>query len=442
MRAAWIRVFPVGAVLLCVASGFAHARYSTPRYVFGSQNSVAAYVALALLHVLVAAVAGVPDEADDLQPALFRATSAAAITTGIWLVIQALSHGLLPRQVILGNAALQATWSFFCALMVLRHDRRRHLQERVVAVVAVNDVAVLQEDCSLTFPVPEQAFQLVAAFPLDDLGPDPATVHQQIARFDPSLVVLTDAATTIPRVVDAVTMLHRNRVKVRTVAQFYEEYLGKESLAELTKMTMLFDVRTLHNTTYRRMKRAIDFVGGVVGCLIVVLIVPFVWIGNLVANRGPMLFGQDRVGRDGNVFRMYKLRTMRVDTPDVDQQSWTSPDDPRVTPFGRLLRRSHIDELPQCWNIVRRELSLVGPRPEQPHYVEELTAKEPAYELRHLITPGLTGWAQIKHRYASTEAAAIEKLRFDLYYLRNQSLALDLRILSRTVRSVLRRHGR
>ena len=121
--------------------------------------------------------------------------------------------------------------------------------------------------------------------------------------------------------------------------------------------------------------------------------------------------------------------------------SWTRVDDPRITPFGRFLRRTHFDELPQAWNILRGDLSLVGPRPEQPHYVAELTALEPAFEIRHYVTPGLTGWAQVKYRYAATEAAALEKLQYDLYYIAEQSLSLDLRILSRTIRSVLRKRG-
>jgi lipopolysaccharide/colanic/teichoic acid biosynthesis glycosyltransferase len=185
----------------------------------------------------------------------------------------------------------------------------------------------------------------------------------------------------------------------------------------------------------------IDIVCALICLVAAVVLVPFVLIGNLLGNRGRLFYSQPRVGRDGELFDILKFRTMRPNADD-STLTWTSPADRRITPFGRFLRRSHLDELPQCINILRDELSVVGPRPEQPHYVEELIHKEAAYDLRHLVTPGLTGWAQIKHRYAATEAEAIEKLQYDLYYLRNQSLALDLRILSRTVRSVVRQHGR
>jgi lipopolysaccharide/colanic/teichoic acid biosynthesis glycosyltransferase len=429
--------------LIVLASGLAHARWSDIPYRFGSQNSYAAYLLFGFLHLFVAAVAGIPDEADDVQPAVLRALLASAIATALWLLVQTISPGLLPRRVILWNAALQPVWSFVCAAAFIRTDRRLVRRERVCALVHADDVAGLQNDCSREFPFPEAPFVLVDVVTTDDVAllVSPADVYERLAAQEPSLIVAGDSLTTIPRVVDAVTVLHRSGVKVRTLAQFYEEYIGKESLGELTRMTMLFDVRTVHHSTYRRTKRVIDLVGATVGLGLMLVLLPFVFAGNLVGNRGRTLFRQPRVGRDGDVFTMAKFRTMQSGE-DISTTTWTAPDDPRITSFGRFLRRSHLDELPQLWNVLKGDLSLVGPRPEQPRYVEELVRKEPAYELRHLVTPGITGWAQVKHRYAATEAEAIEKLQYDLYYLRNQSLSLDLRILSRTVRSVIRQRGR
>ena len=146
-----------------------------------------------------------------------------------------------------------------------------------------------------------------------------------------------------------------------------------------------------------------------------------------------------RVGRDGTPFQILKFRTMVAAAADGTP---TTVSDPRVTRFGRFLRRSHLDELPQAVNILRGELSVVGPRPEQPHLVEELSGKLPFYRLRHLVRPGLTGWAQVKYQYAGTEAEALEKLQYEFFYLRRQSLTLDLRIVGRTIRSVIGRDGR
>jgi lipopolysaccharide/colanic/teichoic acid biosynthesis glycosyltransferase len=146
------------------------------------------------------------------------------------------------------------------------------------------------------------------------------------------------------------------------------------------------------------------------------------------------------VGKDGAQFTIHKFRTMR-DSDDAPTH-WTSNDDPRIGRVGRMLRQLHVDELPQVWNVLRRELSIVGPRPEQPHYVAQLTERIPFYEIRHLVRPGITGWAQVKYDYGSTELDALEKLQYEFFYLRHQSLALDMRIVGRTLRSIAGREGR
>jgi lipopolysaccharide/colanic/teichoic acid biosynthesis glycosyltransferase len=155
-----------------------------------------------------------------------------------------------------------------------------------------------------------------------------------------------------------------------------------------------------------------------------------------------LFYRQTRVGKGGEQFEILKFRTMTAGVGDSAPTEWTREDDPRITPFGRLLRRSHLDELPQVVNILRGDLAVVGPRPEQPRYVAELVEKLPFYDLRHLVRPGLTGWAQVKYGYAGDEADAMEKLQYEFYYLRRQSLRLDARIMGRTIRSVLGGEGR
>jgi lipopolysaccharide/colanic/teichoic acid biosynthesis glycosyltransferase len=153
------------------------------------------------------------------------------------------------------------------------------------------------------------------------------------------------------------------------------------------------------------------------------------------------MFRQARVGKGGRVFEMLKFRTM-VPSTDAVPGEWTTDDDPRITRFGKILRVSHLDELPQVLNILRGELSIVGPRPEQPHYVDELAEKLPFYNVRHVVRPGLTGWAQVKHGYAADEVDALEKLQYEFWYLRHQTVGLDLRITGRTIRTVLMGLGR
>ena len=178
-----------------------------------------------------------------------------------------------------------------------------------------------------------------------------------------------------------------------------------------------------------------------VGLLVLAAVIPLVWFGNLLGNRGPLFFRQARTGRNDVLFDILKFRTMRS-APPTQVAQWTELQDTRVTRFGGVLRRCHVDELPQVVNVLRGDLSIVGPRPEQPHYAEELVEKIPFYGVRHLVRPGLTGWAQVKYSYGATVADALEKLQYDVYYLLRQSISLDLRIVFRTIRSILGREGR
>jgi lipopolysaccharide/colanic/teichoic acid biosynthesis glycosyltransferase len=231
---------------------------------------------------------------------------------------------------------------------------------------------------------------------------------------------------------------------VRTLSLFYEQWLGKLPVTELERVSLMFDIGELHRARYGRVKRLLDVTLAAGGVVVLALVAPLVVVGNLVANRGPLLFRQTRVGKQGTTFEILKFRTMVATTADDGDGggAWTTETDPRITPFGRVLRRTHVDELPQVWNILRGDLAIVGPRPEQPRYVSELVEKLPFYDLRHLVRPGLTGWAQVKYGYAGSDSDALEKLQYEFFYLRRQGMAFDLQIMGRTVRSVLGRAGR
>ena len=435
-------VFLPGIASLVLGLGVVHSHLGDRPYRFGAQNSIWAYLALAFLHWLTAHTAGLPDEAEELQPAFGAALIASAIATGSWLLIQTIFPGLLPRWVILVAAGVVPSFTFaFGAFSVLGRRRQRR-RDRVLAVLSPEDADTLLLDTSISFPVPEVAFSLIEPITTDSGRLD--ALIDIAEECGATLVVLSESAARIDDVYRAAATLHRSGVAVATLTDFYARHFGKLPVAELSRMALLFDVRDRLHPTYRHTKRAIDIVGALVALIICVLGIPLILVGNAIGNRGPLLYRQSRVGRNGAVFTILKFRTMRPDDTGADSSanlSWTRPDDPRITAFGRILRRTHLDELPQALSILRGELSIVGPRPEQPHYVDELRGKEPAYDLRHLVTPGLTGWAQIKYRYAATEAAAMEKLQYDLFYISQQSLTLDLRILSRTIRSVLRRQG-
>jgi lipopolysaccharide/colanic/teichoic acid biosynthesis glycosyltransferase len=271
------------------------------------------------------------------------------------------------------------------------------------------------------------------------LGSQP--LFELVIKDRATVLVVSRLAQLDESVVAQAAAVHDAGVRVRTLTRFYEEWLGKLPLDELERISLMFDIGEIHRRRYNRIKRIIDVTVASVGMVVLGILMPFVLIGNLIANRGPLFYRQWRVGRKGDRFHILKFRTMEPQE-DALANEWTSENDPRITAFGRILRRTHIDELPQVINVFRGDLSIVGPRPEQPQYVSFLLGRMPFYDIRHKIRPGLTGWAQVKYGYAGSETDALEKLQYDFFYLRNQGISLDLRIIGRTLRSVVRIRGR
>ncbi len=193
---------------------------------------------------------------------------------------------------------------------------------------------------------------------------------------------------------------------------------------------------------YRSASRAIDLALAAAGLCLFTLVAPVVAICNRIWSPGPMLYSQVRVGKGGTLFRVYKFRSMIPDAEKYSGATWASEDDPRVTRIGHFLRRSRLDEIPQFWNVVRGEMSLIGPRPERPEFVNELAEQIPFYRSRHAVKPGLTGWAQVRYRYGASVDDALIKLQYDLYYIKHQSIILDLAILQQTLGVVLGLQGR
>jgi lipopolysaccharide/colanic/teichoic acid biosynthesis glycosyltransferase len=161
----------------------------------------------------------------------------------------------------------------------------------------------------------------------------------------------------------------------------------------------------------------------------------------LLDSRGPVFYTQARVGKAGRVFKVVKFRTMRQDAEAANGPQWADDNDPRITRIGRFLRSSRLDEIPQLWCVLKGEMAFVGPRPERPEFVEWLSKEIPFYGVRHMVRPGLTGWAQVKYKYGSTVEDAREKLQYDLFYIKNASIGLDLLIVFQTVKTVLLRRG-
>lgn len=194
--------------------------------------------------------------------------------------------------------------------------------------------------------------------------------------------------------------------------------------------------RSNNNKLYLFLVRFMEFVFSCTGLLVCVLFIPVIFIGNLFANKGPLFYTQERVGKNGMVFKIYKFRTM-VENSESNGVVFATSNDKRVTPFGKMMRKSRIDELPQFFNVLIGDMAVIGPRPERPFFVEEIARVMPFYETRHVIKPGLTGWAQVNYSYGESIDESLVKLQYDLYYIKHRSIFLDLSITFKTITTVL-----
>ena len=218
---------------------------------------------------------------------------------------------------------------------------------------------------------------------------------------------------------------------------FYERITGKLLVEKINPSWLIFSDGFVKTPVSKFIKRVVGFV---LSALMFLCLSPLLILVSLVIrldSRGPILFSQERVGENGEIFTIYKFRSMRTDAETISGPVWAEEDDPRITRVGKIIRKLRIDELPQLWNVLKGDMSFVGPRPERPYFVEKLKQKVPYYNQRFAVKPGVTGWAQIKYPYGATENDALEKLKYDLYYIKNMSLIMDLMVIFQTVKTVL-----
>lgn len=244
-----------------------------------------------------------------------------------------------------------------------------------------------------------------------------------------------------PNLKKAISAMLAAGVRMVDLVQFHETIMRKVPVQEVDESWLLEHMGDQHRF-YDNLKRAAETASAIT--LLVLLSPLLICIGALVAltSRGPIFIRQTRVGKIGREFTLYKFRSMIALAPDGQAElhgaRWSGHDDPRITPFGKILRLSHLDELPQLVNILKGELSFVGPRPERPEIVKDLRPQVPFYEVRHLVKPGVTGWAQVNYPSDKTIDDVKEKLQYDLYYLKNRSFILDLAIVIRTLKTIFK----
>lgn len=233
-------------------------------------------------------------------------------------------------------------------------------------------------------------------------------------------------------------VLFEKGMVIRSADNFIEEETHRLSETQLTAdFYNYFTFSKSHqNNLYVVFRRVLDVFFSLFGILIFILLIPFIFVGNLIANKGTLLYTQKRVGKKGKKFRIIKFRTM-IENAEKNGAEWAQKNDSRVTAFGRILRKARLDEFPQFINVLKGEMSLIGPRPERPEFVRMLEEELPFYAIRHVVKPGLTGWAQVMYPYAHSVDDQHKKLMYDLYYIKERNLVMDLRIVIKTISTIL-----
>jgi sugar transferase (PEP-CTERM system associated) len=305
------------------------------------------------------------------------------------------------------------------------HDRREELGVEIVGFVDPESGADARSDLN---PVV-----------VGDVGSIPAIVRTRAV--DRVVVSLSDARGKLP-MDQLLEMKLSDGVRFDHLASVYEEYTGKIAVENLRPSWLIFSEGFRKTPWLMAAKRTADVTLASVGLLLALPIMILMAAAIRITSSGPVFYHQQRVGQHGRLFMVHKFRSMRADAEAATGAVWArAGTDPRVTPVGRVLRRTRLDELPQLWNVLAGDMSFVGPRPERPEFVADLTRQIPFYGQRHVVKPGVTGWAQVRYTYGATVEDAMQKLQYDLFYIKNLSFALDTFIALETMKTVLVRRG-
>jgi sugar transferase (PEP-CTERM system associated) len=253
------------------------------------------------------------------------------------------------------------------------------------------------------------------------------------------IVAMSDRRGTLP--VTEILQLRLSGIKIEEATSWLEKISGRIEVEQLHASWLIFAEGFRFSTFFRIVRRGLNFSLALVGLVISFPLLPFILLAVKLDSSGPALYRQKRVGRRGVTFYCYKFRTMRQDAEADTGATWAADDDPRITRVGKFLRVSRLDEIPQLWCVLKGDMHFVGPRPERPEFVEWLSKEIPYYGVRHVVRPGITGWAQVQYKYGNTLEDAREKLQYDLFYIKNASVGLDLLILFQTIKIVLLGRG-
>jgi exopolysaccharide biosynthesis polyprenyl glycosylphosphotransferase len=378
----------------------------------------------------------------------FRGVMGAAGIGGVlYLLLYFTGEGSLPRRGVLYFLALVVVFTLIWRGLYTLVFTAPAFMRRVLVVGAGESGVALVEVVNSILPPP---FHIVGLID-DDASKHGMQVGSVSVKGDNSILLnlveeegVSDIVVSIlgpmnGSMFQALLDAQERGAEITRMPVAYEELLGRVPINYLESDWLLrsFVDSIRVSAVYSLLKRLMDLIGGLIGLGLMILFLPWIALAIVLESGRPIVFFQDRLGQGGKVFRVAKFRTMRQDAEADGQAHWAMQEDPRATHVGRLMRKAHLDELPQFWNVLRGEMSLVGPRPERPELVAELEKQIPFYRARLLVKPGLTGWAQINYGKGASVEGSAEKLEYDLYYIKHRSLVMDLWILLRTFGAVI-----
>lgn len=230
-------------------------------------------------------------------------------------------------------------------------------------------------------------------------------------------------------------------VKIEEATSWLEKISGKIEVENLNPSWLVFNDGFHRSSAFIMVRRILSVIISSIGVILTLPLLPFIMLAVRLDSKGPVFYTQTRMGKAGRLFKVVKFRTMGHDAEAANGPQWAGDHDPRVTRVGKFLRKTRLDEIPQLWCVLKGDMAFVGPRPERPEFIEWLSKEIPYYGVRHMVRPGVTGWAQVKYKYGSTIEDAREKLQYDLFYIKNASIGLDLLIMFQTVKTVILRRG-
>ncbi|MFA6427517.1 MAG: exopolysaccharide biosynthesis polyprenyl glycosylphosphotransferase [Candidatus Magasanikbacteria bacterium] len=360
---------------------------------------------------------------------------------------------ITPKTILILTVIIGYTFAALWRILYNSLIGDKKLQTSVIFVGIIEEtnelIQILNKEKNIGYYVPaifdiSGQWKSSATFDIE-MYHDVSQLENAIKKYRPQVIVTSAEAGNNAQVVKTLYHLLFSSIVLTDLFSFYETVTGRISPATFSESWFLKNIRSADRPVYDKLRRLIDIIiasalSFVLG-LILIIIAPLIKL----TSKGPLFFKQERIGQNGKLFWIYKLRTMHVLSKDGSAETagfeFAKKDDKRITPIGKMLRKSRIDELPQVLNLFKGDITFIGPRPERPEIVEKLTEHMPYYPLRETVKPGITGWAQIHQHYTDTLETSLQKLQYDLFYIKNRSFLLDLSILLKTINVVMRGMG-